>query len=126
MRAAAKPLLGYALLIGAAAAVQWVWSPYRLPSALLGGAAVVMALVAAALAARGGGDREAGPRPIPETSFAVVAIAFALCTMLVGAYLGLYLILVGGGVLLLGLGGLARERRAERRALRSTADGDDR
>jgi hypothetical protein len=112
------PLLGYALLIGTAAAVLWVWSPDGMPAALLGGGAALMALVAAAVAV---GGRERGApavRPIPDYSFPVVAIAFALCTMLVGAYLGLYLILVGGGVMLLGVGGLLREARAERRALR--------
>jgi hypothetical protein len=117
------PLLGYALLIGAAAAVQWVWSPYRLPAALLGGAAVLMALIAAAVALAA--PPAPGPRPIPDYSFSVVAVAFALCTILVGAYLGLYLILLGGALLLLGIGGLIREARAERRALARVRGGGD-
>jgi hypothetical protein len=119
------PLLGYALLIGIAAAVLWAWSPDRLPAALLGGGAALMALVAAAVAL-GGRDRSApAVQPIPDYSFPVVAIAFALCTMLVGAYLGLYLILVGGGVMLLGLGGLLREARAEREAVRRAREPGD-
>jgi hypothetical protein len=123
MSRAAVPLLGYAVLIGLGAAGLWVWSPDHLPAALLGGGAVVIAAIAAAVALRGG--EEVGVRPIPDLSFAVVAIAFGLCTMLVGAYLGLYLVLIGGGVLLAGLGGLARELRAERRALRRVGEGDD-
>ncbi len=122
-RAAAVPLLGYAVLIGVGAAGLWVWSPDHLPAALLGGGAVLIGVIAAAVALRGGA--EPAVRPIPDLSFAMVAVAFGLCTMLVGAYLGLYLVLIGGGVLLAGLGGVGRELRAERRALRRVREGDD-
>ncbi len=123
MSRAAVPLLGYAALIGIGAAGLWVWSPDHLPAALLGGGAVVIAVIAGAVAVRAG--EEPVVRPIPDLSFAIVAIAFGLCTMLVGAYLGLYLVLIGGGVLLAGVGGLARELRAERRALRRARGSGD-
>ncbi len=123
MTRAAAPLLGYAVLIGIGAAGLWVWSPDHLPAALLGGGAVVIAAIAAAVALWGG--EEPVVRPIPDLSFSIVAIAFGLSTMLVGAYLGLYLVLIGGGVLLAGLGGLARELRAERRAARRARGGGD-
>jgi hypothetical protein len=119
----AVPLLGYALVIGTAATILAVWSSDPLPPALLGGSAALMAVIAAVVAvyARRAAGLAEGPavvRPVPDYSFPIVAVALALCTMLVGAYLGLYLILIGGGILVLGLGGLAREARAERRALR--------
>jgi hypothetical protein len=125
MSRAAVPLLGYAVLIGIAAAGAAVWSPDPLPAVLLGGGAAVIALIAAVVGLRGPDDATPGP-PIladPDLSLSVVAIAFGLCTLLVGAYLGLYLILIGGAVLLAGLGGLVRELRAERRALRRARDG---
>jgi hypothetical protein len=123
MRFSAVPLACYAALIGTTAAVQWVWSPYVLPSALLTGGAVVMLAIATVVAIRGRHvDRrteQESERPIPNYSFSILALAYAIPTMLVGAYLGLYLILIGGGVLLLGIGGLIREWRAERRSFAS-------
>ncbi len=122
MSRGAAPLASYALLIGASAAVQFVWSPYRLPASLLGGGAVLIAIIAAVVALRGRGEEDpGGPRAIPDSSFSIVAVAFGMCTMLVGVYLGVYLILIGGGVLVLGLGGLIRELRAERR-MRESGD----
>jgi hypothetical protein len=127
----AVPLACYGLLIGIAAAVLWVWSPYALPSALLTGGAAAIAVISLAVAVR---DRRAGAkapgpgaaeRPVPDYSVSILALAYALPTMLVGAYLGLYLILIGGGVLLLGLGGLIREWRAERRAVRRAGESAD-
>jgi hypothetical protein len=127
----AVPLACYALLIGIAAAVLWVWSPYALPSALLTGGAAAIAVIALAVAVRDRrvGAKAPGPgaaeRPVPDYSVSILALAYALPTMLVGAYLGLYLILIGGGVLLLGLGGLIREWRAERRAVRRAEENAD-
>jgi MFS superfamily sulfate permease-like transporter len=119
----ALPLACYAALLGITAAVLWVWSPYALPSALLTGGAVAIAVIALAVAVRDRAEArapaiEAAERPVPDYSVSILALAYALPTMLVCAYLGLYLILIGGGVLLLGLGGLIREWRAERRAVR--------
>ena len=127
----AVPMACYAVLLGITAAVLWVWSPYTLPSALLTGGAVAIALIALAVAVR---DRRAeasahrpgaAERAVPDYSVSIVALAYALPTMLVGAYLGLYLILIGGGVLLLGLGGLIREWRAERSAVRRAGGSAD-
>ena len=131
MRSAAVPLACYAVLLGITAAVLWVWSPYTLPAALLTGGVVAIALIALAVGvhdrraeARAHGPEEA-ERPVPDYSVSILALAYALPTMLVGAYLGLYLILIGGGVLLLGLGGLIREWRAERRAVRRAGESAD-
>jgi hypothetical protein len=130
MNSSAVPLACYAALIGITAAVLWVWSPYALPAALLTGGAAAIAVIALAVAVR---DRraEAAPelaateRPVPDYSVSMLALAYALPTMLVGVYLGLYLILIGGGVLLLGLGGLIREWRAERSAVRRAGESVD-
>jgi hypothetical protein len=126
----ALPLACYAALLGITAAVLWVWSPYALPSALLTGGAVTIAVIALAVAVRDRAEArapaiEAAERPVPDYSVSILALAYALPTMLVGAYLGLYLILIGGGVLLLGLGGLIREWRAERSAVHRVEENAD-
>jgi hypothetical protein len=126
----ALPLACYAALLGITAAVLWVWSPYALPSALLTGGAVAIAVIALAVAVRDRAEArapaiEAAERPVPDYSVSILALAYALPTMLVGAYLGLYLILIGGGVLLLGLGGLLREWRAERSAVHRVEENAD-
>ena len=130
MSSSALPLACYAALIGITAAVLWVWSPYALPSALLTGGAVAIAVIALAVAVRDRAEArapaiEAAERPVPDYSVSILALAYALPTMLVGAYLGLYLILIGGGVLLLGLGGLIREWRAERSTVRLAKENAD-
>jgi hypothetical protein len=127
----ALPLACYAALLGITAAVLWVWSPYALPAALLTGGAVAIGVIALAVAVRDrraearAPGREAAERPVPDYSVSILALAYALPTMLVGAYLGLYLILIGGGVLLLGLGGLTREWRAERSAVHRVEENPD-
>ena len=131
MSSSALPLACYAALLGITAAVLWVWSPYALPAALLTGGAVAIGLIALAVAVRDrraeakAPGREAAERPVPDYSVSILALAYALPTMLVGAYLGLYLILIGGGILLLGLGGLIREWRAERSAVHRVEENPD-
>jgi hypothetical protein len=126
----ALPLACYAALLTITAAVLWVWSPYALPSALLTGGAVAIAVIALAVAVRDRAEArapaiEAAERPVPDYSVSILALAYALPTMLVGAYLGLYLVLIGGGVLLLGMGGLIREWRAERSAVHRVEENAD-
>lgn len=119
----AVPLALYALLIGITSAVLWIWSPYTLPPALLSGGAVLMLVIAIVVAVR---ERREKPkdvvdRAVPDLSFATVGVALGIINILVGLYLGFYLVLIGAGILALGLGGWIREARAERRA-REIAD----
>jgi heme A synthase len=114
----AVPLALYALLIGITSAVLWIWSPYTLPPALLSGGAVLMLVIAIVVAVR---ERREKPkdvvdRAVPDLSFATVGVALGIINILVGLYLGFYLVLIGAGILALGLGGWIREARAERRA----------
>ena len=55
---------------------------------------------------------------IPDSSVATATFVTGLALALVGAGFGLWLILIGVGVAALGAGGLVREERARRRALR--------
>jgi hypothetical protein len=114
VRPAALVVGGWGLLLGVNAAVLAVWTSDPLPPALLGGAAVASGLLGLAMLARG---REA-PRVIPDLSLASALVGVALAAMVVGAEVGVWLVLVGAGMLLFGLAGLARERIAVRREAR--------
>jgi heme A synthase len=114
----AIPLAVYALLIGIMSAVLWVWTPYTLPPALLSGGALLFAVLALVVALRGRTEEREDEieRTVPDLSFATVGVALGIINILVGLYLGLYLILIGAGILAFGLGGWIREARAQRRA----------
>ena len=114
----AIPLAVYALLIGITSAVLWVWTPYTLPPALLSGGALLFAVLALVVALRGRRETPADEveRTVPDLSFATVGVALGIINIVVGLYLGLYLILIGAGILAFGIGGWIREARAQRRA----------
>lgn len=124
MKTSAVPLLIYATLIGTTSVMLWIWTPYTLPPALLSGGAVGIAVIAVIVALRGRTvDRKAvQTEAVPDLSFATVAVALGIINMLVGCYLGLYLILIGAGIFGFGIAGLIREARAERRAHRLVID----
>jgi len=119
----AVPLAIYAVLIGITSALLWVWTPYVLPPALLSGGALLFAVLAVlvALRARSETPESSVDRTVPDLSFATVGVALGIINIVVGLYLGLYLILIGAGILAFGLGGWIREARAQRRA-RELAD----
>ena len=114
----AVPLACYAVLIGITSVVLWVWTPYTLPPALLSGGALLFAVLALVVALRGRSEEREDDveRTVPDLSFATVGVALGIINILVGLYLGLYLILIGAGILAFGLGGWIREARAQRRA----------
>jgi heme A synthase len=114
----AVPLASYAVLIGITSVVLWIWTPYTLPPALLSAGALLFAVLAAIVALRGRAEKPqaAETEPVPDLSFATVGVALGIINIVVGLYLGLYLILIGAGILAFGLGGWIREVRAERRA----------
>ena len=94
--------------------------------ALLGTAALTMALLAAGLAL--GWRRRREPRPaeeaVPDLSMPTVVVALGLGGALVGAEVGVFLVLIGAGVTLLGLGALAADLLSARRALEGAGAGD--
>ena len=108
----AVPLACYAVLIGITSAVLWVWTPYTLPPALLCGGALLMFRDRRDRRAAGA-DGEAVGRPgIPICPSRPSPWPWRSFDILVGLYLGLYLILIGAGILAFGLGGWIREARA--------------
>lgn len=60
-------------------------------------------------------DAEARPRVVADLSLSSALIGIALAVMLWGSFIGEWLLLIGGGLLVLGLVGLMRELAQARR-----------
>ncbi|HWH10963.1 MAG TPA: hypothetical protein VG165_07540 [Solirubrobacteraceae bacterium] len=120
-RPAAAPLAFWAILLGALAALQAGFGGKSLPVLVQAGAAGLIGLIALALAAgpRILRRRAGGLRLIPDLSLATPLAAISLAAMLAGATVGTWLILGGFLGLLVGIGGVVREHRAQRRARRA-------
>jgi hypothetical protein len=120
-RPAAAPLAFWALLLGVLAGVQAGFGGAALPVLVQAGGAAAVGLIAVAvvLASRIERRRSSGLRAVPDLSMASALAAFSLAAMLSGAAVGSWLIIGGGLGLAAAIGGLTRERRAERRARRA-------
>jgi peptidoglycan/LPS O-acetylase OafA/YrhL len=116
LREGAVAILAWAVLLAALAAMLWIWTEDAIPIAMLGGAAVATAALGLVAALRR--RRREGLRAVPDLSLATALVGVALAAMLAGAEAGLWLVYVGGGLLALGAGGVARELLAARRAAR--------
>jgi hypothetical protein len=109
------PLLVWATLLTVLSAVLWVWSSDHLPPAIFSAAAGVAWFVGLYAVLRPGKRPRLRVRPELDLSLSSVLVALAVAMLVLGALVGEWLILIGAGVLVAGLIGLARELRAERR-----------
>lgn len=109
----ARPVALWALFLAGLTGGTFAFTTESFSYGLLGGAAVATALLALVLLRR---RDEGAVRVLPDLSYATVAFGVGLALALVGVVFGLWLLLPGAGVAALGLAGIARERRAERRA----------
>jgi hypothetical protein len=112
MRIAAIWIGALALWIGTLSLLLWLWTGAELAPALLTGAAVALAAVAAFVAILP--EQAAGPRTLAESSLPTVVVVIGLAMMVNGLTFGLFLILIGAEVAALGLAGLARQLWLER------------
>ena len=112
-RRAAAPVLGWAALLTVLTVVLWLWTSDPLPPSLFSGAAGVTWLIGLYLLLRPGRAQEI--RRVPDLSLATVLVAIALALLAIGAIVGLWLLLIGAGLLLLAAGGVGRELLAQRR-----------
>jgi hypothetical protein len=108
------PLLVWATFLAALAGMLWIWTDDAIPIALLGGAALATAVVAAvaALAGRTLGEEV---RWVPDMSLATAVIAAGLTAVVLGAEAGLWLVYAGVGMTLFGVAGLVRESAGARK-----------
>jgi hypothetical protein len=84
--------------------------------ALLGGAAAFAIVSALGLAVTRRSLQVEGGGTDPEGSPATVWLALSLALMALGAALGPWLVFIGGGMTVIGIGGVTRELRAQRAA----------
>jgi hypothetical protein len=116
VRIAALWIGALAVWLGTLSLVLWLWTSDDLPPALLTGAAVALALIAAFAATL---PEEAPPtRRVALSSLPTVVLVFGLAMALNGLAFGLFLILIGAEVAALGLVGLIAQQVAERRTRR--------
>jgi hypothetical protein len=108
-------LAAVGVVLVAIGAIGWVWSEDVLPPAVFTSQGVACLLGAAVLELRRVRER---PRALPDLSYSTVALAVGIAAMLNGVAFGLWLVLIGAGLVGLGLGGLAREYLAARRAVK--------
>ena len=121
MRRSAVVFVAWGLWLGVWTAVQLLFLHATLPErtiqwVMLGGAAAG-ALTSGAAVWRLGRARRTREtvQLITDDSAATAAFAVGLAVALVGASFGLFLLLIGGGIAVLGLGGLVREQIARGR-----------
>jgi hypothetical protein len=121
VRRAAIVFAGFAALLGVTTLVLALMDGKTLPLGLLGGAAVASLLTSAGLFAAGSRVPDTDPdvvRPVPDASYATAVLAVGICLVVFGFVFGSFMMLIGAGVALAGLAGLAREQIALRRERR--------
>jgi hypothetical protein len=110
MRHESLLLLAFAALLAAFDGLLWTYAPSTLAGVLLIPPAVAAALAGGAIARRRARTGD-GRRVVPELSFATVLIAIGSSTAALAAIFGLWLLLIGLAMELLGAFGVLRERR---------------
>jgi hypothetical protein len=129
MRGGAIPLLAWGTLLAVLLAINWIWTGDAIQVGSFGFAVLVMYagglllwLARREALRRGpppqppGGTREA----LPEASLGAVLIGLAFAAIMFGLVWANFLVYFGGAVLVLGLGRLALELRAERDSRRES------
>jgi hypothetical protein len=118
----------WALLVGLVAGVEWTIFTHKTPNYYLLVVLPVFAVVgAASLAGLSAARREArrgGVSVVPDLSLPGALIGVAVAVTLWGAFIGEWLLLIGGGLLAVGLFGLGREALYARRLSHAAADGE--
>ncbi len=122
MRGGAIPIIAWGTLLLVLAIGNWVWD-----DKLVNGLAATFAVLAiygtaVLLRLRGGGrvlrkgppDPDPSPQALPQASSGAVMSGLGFASIVFGFTFGSFLIYFGGGLLIVGLGRLVQELRAER------------
>jgi len=107
-------LAGWGAMLTVLALVLLLFSPPQYEWALLAGAALGLAAFGVLLLVPASRPDDA-PRPMPETSLPTVIVAWGLAIVVLGIAAGPWLLALGAEVVALGLFGLIREVRAQRK-----------
>jgi hypothetical protein len=130
--------LAWGILVGASSGLLWVFA-YALPQSgrgctgatcvaqpalqagLLSAAGVASALIGLALIVRRADGIDRGRRPVADQSMASAVAAIGLGLTALGAAVGAWLVYIGAGVAVAGVGGVIRESLAMRALRRRDA-----
>ncbi|HEY1511863.1 MAG TPA: hypothetical protein VGF93_22850 [Solirubrobacteraceae bacterium] len=125
MRGGAIPLLAWGSLLIVLLAINWIWTGDAIQIGSFAFAALAIYTGAGLLALTGSHALRRGPPPVtsepetvPEASLAAVLAGLSIGCILFGIVWAGFLIYFGAGVLVLSLGRLALELRAERESRR--------
>ena len=126
MRGGALPLLGWAALLAAFLAVNWIWTDDTIQVASFGFAVLITLVVAGYLALdshrealrRGPPPPAAGPEAVPAASLGAALAGIAVAAVGLGLAFGRFLVFFGLGLLIVALGRLVGEVTAQRREWR--------
>ena len=131
MRGGAIPLLAWGTLLLVLFIGNWIWDAKPVNAAVAGFGALVIYLAAIALwlarresVRRGPPPPSSGPEAVPTFSAGAPLIGLSIACALFGLVWAKFLLYFGIGMLLLALGRIALELRAQRRTLRR-AGGED-
>ncbi|HEV2771175.1 MAG TPA: hypothetical protein VGV40_13410 [Solirubrobacteraceae bacterium] len=119
-------VLVLALILGAMWVVQWAFfEPGLLPFVLLGSSSLATGAIAlwAFLAGRRRDAAERELEAVPDASHATVLLGLTVLLGVLAPVLGAWVAFTAAGTGVLAIGGLIRERRSERRALRAAREG---
>jgi hypothetical protein len=116
----------WAVFLAVAAGVEWAVFTRSTPNyylLVIQPAFAIVGTLAIAVLAGSRRDRTSQQRPtvIADLSMASALVGVAVGTMLWGAFIGEWLLLIGAGLLALGLGGMLRERLSAGRLARAAA-----
>jgi hypothetical protein len=133
VRGGAIPLLVWGTLLVALLVINGIWTGDGIQVAMFGFAALVMYGAAVALLARsrqalrrGAPEHRSDPDVIPDLSLSSAVIALSAAAILFGFVWAHFLVFLGAGMLLLALGRLLLELRAERGSVRRVSSGERR
>jgi hypothetical protein len=126
VRGGAIPLLAWATLLVVLLAINWIWTDDAIQVASFGLAALavyagggLLAITRREALRRGPPPPTPDPEALPEASLAAVLVGLSIACILFGIVWSGFLIDFGAGVLVLSIGRLALELRAERESVRS-------
>jgi hypothetical protein len=133
VRSAAWIFLLLGVLLGITTAGLAAWDERALAIVLLGAAAGASLLTALALIVLSAAPAKRAARwdpddvlALPDVSAGAAAVGAGACVAVLGLVFGMFMVMLGAGVMLLGLAEVVREQRALRRARDAAAQADAR
>ena len=121
MRGGAIPLLAWGALLAILGVINWIWTGDAIQVGTFAfavlavwlGAALLIALAGRVALRRGTQEPSAAPETVPQASLGAVVLALSVASILFGFVFGTFPIYFGAGLLIVSIGRLTIERRAE-------------